>query len=98
MEVKKNTPGKEEALMRLREKFNLQHLWNKYKADTMKASETCTQTHCKERTRTQKEAEKEIKKAENLLEGSTPEEEEDHRKTLSERKRSLNEHEEEARE
>src|SRR5258706_9514326 len=43
-----------------------------------------------------KEAEKEIKKAETTLEGCTPEEE-DHRKTLSEKRRNLNEQEEEVR-
>ena len=44
MESKKNSLGKEEALTRLREKYNPQSIWEKYKVNILKASGTATQT------------------------------------------------------
>jgi len=98
MEARKNMKGKEESLIRLRIKYNPQRAWEKYKTGILKASKSVSQTRRKDLESTRKKAEKEIKQAENLLKGCTPDEEENHRKTLSEKKKVLNTHEEEARE
>ena len=95
--AEKDKPGKEAARTKRRERYNPQIVWERYKIGIMKASELATQARRKELAKIRKRAEGEIKRAENSLKDCAPEEEEDRRKELSTKKKSLNDHEEESR-
>jgi len=84
-------------LRRLRAQNNPQSIWIKYKENILKVSTQATQKRHTETTKLCKIAEKYIKKAEKYLRYSMPENEERYRKILSDNKKILNDHEEEAR-
>jgi len=97
LEGRKQRPGKEAALQKLRDQYSPQVLWNKYKKDILEASTQVTQIQCKEITELRRRAEKEIKKAERDLRYCTPEREEEYRHTLSNQKKMMSNYNEEAR-
>ena len=83
LEGRKQKPGKEAALQKLRDQYSPQVLWNKYKKDLLEASTQVTQIQHKEITKLHRGAKKEIKRAERDLRYCTPEREEEYRCTLS---------------
>ena len=97
MAAKKNKPGKENALKNLRAKYNPQLFWQEYKSGIIRASEMATQSRRKVINEFRRTAERDIRAAENKLKCCDPEEEEECRKTLSEKKKVLSAHEEEMR-
>jgi len=97
MERKKSKPGRETTLTNLRTHCNPQKLWHEYKVGIVRVSGEATQARQKEITKICKQAEKEIKKAEKNLQDCVTGEEENCRKTLSQKKKLLSNLEEESR-
>jgi len=97
MEIRKSKPGREAALANLRSHCNPQRLWHEYKVGIIRASGKATQTRRKEISITRKKAENEVKKAEKHLQDCATEEEGNHRKILSQKKKILSNLEEESR-
>jgi len=64
LEKPKLKPGKERALLRLRDIGNPQKFWLEYKNGLLRASELATHTRRKELTEIRRQAEREINKAE----------------------------------
>ena len=95
--ARKNTPEKQQDLMRARAKFSPQSLWQEYKEEILAASTRAMQACQTEITKIHRQAEKAIKKAERDLRDCIPEMEELHRKILSDKKKILNDYDEEAR-
>jgi len=90
-------PGRERALLKLRNTSNPQKFWLEYKSGLLKASETVTQIYRKEVTEIRRQAEREVNKAEKRLRNSGPLREEEHRQTLSNHKKALDDIEQTAR-
>jgi len=93
----KCSPEHSTNLRKLRAQANPQTIWNKYKENILRASTRATQKRRTEITKLHRKAERNIKKAERDLRHSTPENEERHRKPLSDNKKTLNDYEEEGR-
>ena len=93
----KDKPEKMNKLYKLRTHYNPQKSWHQYKEGLLMASERATKSRRKELTKFRNKAEKDIQQAEKQLKDCIPEKEEAHRKTLSDRKRTLSEYEEETR-
>ena len=80
----------------LRTNHSPQKSWNKYKNGILTASTLATQKRREELLRMRRQVEKEIKKAERALRNCELENEEAYRKTLSKRKKTLNDYDEKA--
>ena len=95
--ARKDTPEKRQELMKARANFNPQSLWQNYKEKILTASTKATLARRTEITKIRRQAEKAIKKAERDLRDCLPEMEDLHRKILSDKKKVLNDYDEEAR-
>ena len=84
-------------LQELRNRCNPQMLWSSYKEAILAASELATQTRRAERLKLRRQADKGIRRAERDLRDCAPTREEECRKILSDRRKTLNDYEEEAR-
>jgi len=93
----KDKPEKMNKLYKLRTHYNPQKSWHQYKEGLLMASKRAMKSRHKELTKFRNKAEKDIQQAEKQLKDCIPEKEEAHRKTLSDRKRTLSEYEEETR-